>query len=83
MDYKFDCEGHVVRLLGEGPFRHWSCDCAEYRAPTTNSGYAFCRHTQRISSRLAGLGMKLNPVKSTATILKFSPKLRALQEKRR
>jgi hypothetical protein len=82
-NYMFELEGHTVSLLGEGPFRRWFCKCAEYRAVTNKSGYAFCRHTQIISSRIAAHPIKVDPVKPTATILKFSPRLRQLQAKRR
>jgi hypothetical protein len=82
MDYEFQCEGHRVRLMGEGPFRRWFCDCAAYGARTRMSGIAHCRHTQIISGRLAGHEIKSNPVRPTATIIQFAPKLRALKERR-
>ncbi|HKE46249.1 MAG TPA: hypothetical protein VKB41_17060 [Steroidobacteraceae bacterium] len=81
-NYEFHCEGHTVRLLGEGPFRRWFCDCAEYAAPMTRSGYAFCRHTQIISSQLSGHPFLPGAPKHTATILKFSPRIRALAGRR-
>ena len=83
MDYEFVCDRHRVRLMGEGPFRRWFCDCAEYGARTHMSGVAYCRHTQIISSRLSGRDLQLDPVRATATIIQFAPKLRALQERRR
>jgi len=82
MHYEFQCEGLCVRLMGEGPFRRWFCDCAAYSARTRMSGIAHCRLTQIISGRLAGHEMKVDPVKPAATIIQFAPKLRALQDKR-
>jgi hypothetical protein len=82
MDYQIECEGHAVRLMGEGPFRRWFCDCREFSGCGREVPYAWCRHIQIISSRLAGNPMKPDPVKPMATILSFAPKLRALQGRR-
>jgi len=73
-NYEFEIEGHVVRLSGQGPFRRWFCDCYTFSAPTHLSGVAYCRHTQIISSRLAGHQMKLDSPKHTPTVLKFTPR---------
>jgi hypothetical protein len=82
MNYRFEIESHTVRLLGEGPFRRWFCDCQEFSGCGREVPYAWCRHIQTISNRLAGHPMRPDPVKHTATILKFAPKLRALQGRR-
>jgi hypothetical protein len=82
-NYQWEIEGHIVRLLGEGQYRRFHCDCQPFSAPTHLSGTAYCRHTQIISSRLAGHPIKPDPVKATATILKFAPRLRALQQRLR
>lgn len=70
-----ECEGYIVRVVGEGINARYVCDCLEYHTPTRYTAYNSCRHVIIVAGRLAGHQVKLPPATRTATVLEFRRRL--------